>query len=86
MHKTNCMQSIENISPWEVFTNVVAYDLKKGHYLILQFAVGCLPNHINANYVSPLQGRETYCFSLGVRPSVPPSVRLSVTNPVRSIT
>ena len=37
-------------------------------------------------YVSPLQGRETYCFSPGVRLSVRLSIRLSVTNPVRSIT
>ena len=34
------------------------------------------------NYVSPRQGRETYCFS----PCVRLSVRLSVTNRVRSVT
>ena len=49
-----------------------------------------LSTHFQNHYVSPLQGRETYCFSpgvrLSVRPSVCPSVCLSVTNRVRSIT
>ena len=49
---------------------------------VQKFAFGCFDEFL---YVS-LQGRETYCFSPGIRLSVRPSVCLSVTNRVRSIT
>ena len=52
------------------------------NFLFLYFSFECL--HIY--YVSPQQGRETYCFSPCVCPSVCLSVRLSITNRVRSIT
>ena len=36
MHKTNCMQSIENISTWEVFSSICPYfkknlECERGH-------------------------------------------------------
>ena len=37
MHKTNCMQSIENISTWEVFSSICPYyyPLDRKAFLIL---------------------------------------------------
>ena len=35
MHKTNCMQSIENISIWEVFSSICTEALEGHFYLLL---------------------------------------------------
>ena len=55
---------------------------KLNERLVLNKVFSGLINKLNENYVSPRQGRETYCFS----PCVCLSVCLSITNRVRSIT
>ena len=46
MHKTNCMQSIENISIWEVFSSICPL---KGFYHILSWLHGHL-GHVTNMY------------------------------------
>ena len=48
---------------------------KHVYWYMLQISGERLQDHWSSGYVSPLQGRETYCFSPCVCPSVCPSVR-----------
>ena len=36
MHKTNCMQSIKNISTWEVFSSICPKKMKYFKYVLVE--------------------------------------------------